>query len=87
MMIERFASPTDGFLVVIAIKRDQLAFVAGTVDVQAGSFTHRDWNPATRHDSMVPSYRQVTMVMFTIITKVSRTVYTVVFGFLRSPCP
>ena len=86
MMIERFASAADGFLVAIAIERDRLTFVATTGDGQAGPFTHRDWNPATRHDIMIPSSRQVAMVIFTIITKVIRTVYSVMFGFIRSPC-
>ena len=66
MMIERFASAADGFLVAIAIKRDWLSFVAGTGDVQAGPFTNRDWNPATRHDIMIPSSRQVAMVTYFI---------------------
>ena len=78
MMMERFASATDDILMSIAIERELLTLVAIAGDSQTG----RSRNLAARHDRMVPC--QLTMVIFTITTKVIRTVFAVVYGFSRS---
>ena len=71
MMVERFASAANDIMVFIAIERDWLTFVA-THMVSRRHLTDRDRNIAARHDSVVSCYRLITMVIFTIITKVNR---------------